>query len=78
MTRWSALHIKILLHYYANCDDFERMPIWPTVVNELRDAGLMTPEGARPPQTWTLTDRGRCFIEEGVLNTQLPIWTIPR
>lgn len=75
---WTPYILNVLLHHYAHCDEFPYSPIRSSVFNELRDLGLMTPEGARPPQTWTLTDKGRCFVEDGLLRTPLPIWSIPR
>jgi hypothetical protein len=77
MIRWTPLQLNILLHYYCCCDEFRWMPIRTSLFDELIADGLMTPDGARPPQTVTLTDRGRAFVEEGLLSTPLPVWRMP-
>ena len=75
---WTVFQLRILLHYFAFAGDFEEgNPAFREgMCGELQEHGLL--ERADYAPLWRLTDKGRCFIEDGLLKTPLPTWSIPR
>lgn len=79
--------IGILLHYYASARDpieckFDmRAPMWrPTIDAFIKDLGLMELERSEMPRTYRLTDKGRVYVEQGLMQVPLPIqsWRMPK
>lgn len=87
----SPLQLGILLHYYAAADDFRAGDFSAPAVREAIDtfradyndcnyemAGMLTTQGAFDGQTYSLSDRGRFYID-GLLSVPLPVqvWQMP-
>jgi hypothetical protein len=86
----TPLQLEILLHYVYSPHDFREGDFSAPAVREAIDifradlkdspydtAGLLT-KSERPGQTYTLSERGRVYIEH-LLSQPLPVqtWTVP-
>ena len=79
--------IGILLHYYASGKDPDeeqfdmRAPLWrPTIDAFIRDLELMELEYGTLPRSYRLTERGRVYVEQGLMQVPLPVqsWHMPK
>lgn len=77
--------VGILLHYYSRVrdpDDYFPMsaPLWRPTIDRLIDLGLLEEETAEGRmRLWRLTDKGDCYVTQGVCSVPLPTpkWHIP-
>ena len=76
--QWTPFVLNVILHYYACCDEFREAPILDSVFDQLVECGLATRLNPAPGQSIALTEKGRCFVEDGLLQTPLPVWGMPR
>jgi hypothetical protein len=73
---FTPYELGIILHYYCRVDEHEQSPIFGETVLGLMSLGLMM---RSTDPLYALTDRGRAFVEIGLLQTPLPVmrWVMP-
>jgi hypothetical protein len=78
--------VGILLHYYGHARDpvegqFDmRAPIWRPTITWFINMGLIEHDKSEGTmRSYRLTDKGRCYVEDGICNVRLPEpkWHIP-
>lgn len=77
--------VGILLHYYCHARDpvdYYKMdaPMWRPTIEGFLQMGLLEAEKSEGRmRSWRLTDKGVCYVEQGICAVPLPEpkWHIP-
>jgi hypothetical protein len=78
--------IGILLHYYARAydpspEEFDmKAPAWRPTIDGFLNLELIKFDQIETPRTYCLTERGRVYVEQGLMEVPLPVqsWHMPK
>ena len=78
----TPFEIDVLLHYHTRATDCEacinNVPIWAETRNKFVGLGLLEQDNTENDRAWRLTDKGTCYVVDGLCNVPLPVqrWEI--